>query len=565
MLFIFPLNHLETPQIGFIFAYDKKITEVIKKQSFIQYSKTHSCYYIAYTATDYNLLKQLNIPIQVCASRDSVPSDILLSNKTISEPTVELKKSENDLTQASTSNASITITLNNQKLWIKISYRPTDIAFLRTLTGAYWNKYQKMWCVNANIENLVKLQTHFNHWGAETYVRLHEIILTTSEPKIVELYVTPEHKNKICVKLRGYGIDTDFVQKIADTCYEPEFKRWIITNDSIIISNIVAHYTAKGSKVINRMWQKNVQYHKDESSDSEKQIKLLSKFPVEYHKVLEQYTDTMSRRKNSWCTIGIYTSEVLKYAQYVGVERVPEADVNLINEYLTHLSGKNIAITSIHTAINAIKYYYQKVIFRQDLKIEQIVRPKNGFHLPNILSTEEINNVLKSVANTKHICILYMLYGCGVRLNELVSIKINDVWWDRNQLLVHGKGNKQRIVNLGPTLKSLIKQYFDEYKPQYWLFEGQDKIMQYSKRSVQKVVKNSVNKAGINKKVSPHTLRHCFATHLLDSGVQLPFIQALLGHKDIKTTMIYTHVTTQSLSSVISPLDNLQSSITQSP
>ena len=168
---------------------------------------------------------------------------------------------------------------------------------------------------------------------------------------------------------------------------------------------------------------------------------------------------------------------------------------------------------------------------------------------------------MESISNTKHIVLLYVLYGSGLRLNESLSVRVEDMWWDRNQLIVRGgKGNKDRIVMLSQTLKQLLRKYFDEYMPQQWLFEGQDRMTQYSERSVQKVVKNAVNKAGITKKVSPHTLRHCFATHLLDSGVQLPYIQALLGHKDVKTTMIYTHVTTQSLAHVMSPLDRLPSS-----
>lgn len=114
---------------------------------------------------------------------------------------------------------------------------------------------------------------------------------------------------------------------------------------------------------------------------------------------------------------------------------------------------------------------------------------------------------------------------------------------------------------LSQTLKQLLRKYFDEYMPQLWLFEGQDRRTQYSSRSVQNVVKNALKKAGITKKVSPHTLRHCFATHLMDTGVQLPYIQALLGHASIKTTMIYTHVTTQSVANVQSPLDSLNLSV----
>jgi integrase/recombinase XerD len=161
--------------------------------------------------------------------------------------------------------------------------------------------------------------------------------------------------------------------------------------------------------------------------------------------------------------------------------------------------------------------------------------------------------------NIKHICILYVLYGCGLRLKELLDITLDDVWWDRNQLFIRGgKGKKDRVVCLGQTLKEMLSNYFDAYQPQHWLFEGQDRINQYSSRSVQQVVKKALHKAHITKKISPHTLRHCFATHLLDEGVQLPFIQKLLGHKDVKTTMIYTHVTTQSVDRITSPLDRIR-------
>ncbi|MBK6565631.1 MAG: tyrosine-type recombinase/integrase [Saprospiraceae bacterium] len=200
-----------------------------------------------------------------------------------------------------------------------------------------------------------------------------------------------------------------------------------------------------------------------------------------------------------------------------------------------------------------------------DLKIEQLVRPKKGFHLPTILSTQEVNRLLECVSNTKHIVLLFILYGGGLRLNEVISMQVNDIWWDRNQMLIRsGKGNKDRVVMLSQTLKQLLRKYFNEFMPQQWLFEGQDNQTQYSERSVQNVVKNAVKKAGITKKVSPHTLRHCFATHLLDAGIQLPYIQTLLGHKDVKTTMIYTHVTTQSISHVVSPLDNLSPSVNRS-
>ena len=385
--------------------------------------------------------------------------------------------------------------------------------------------------------------------------------MTTADPKLIEIYSTPEFKDKICVKLKGYNNDTHFITQIPDAEYDPEYKRWLLPNTELLISSIQSHYTNTGVKVINRLCQKGEQYKKTDYSNQEKQSYLVAKYPEIFSTLLQQYTDAMIRRNNSWSTIYTYVPEIVKFAEALGHKDIAKADEATINQYLSQLSGKKIAVSTIHTAINAIKYYYQKVIFRQDLKIDQLARPKKGFHLPTILSAQETNGLLESISNTKHIVLLYVLYGSGLRLNESLSVRVEDMWWDRNQLIVRGgKGNKDRIVMLSQTLKQLLRKYFDEYMPQQWLFEGQDRMTQYSERSVQKVVKNAVNKAGITKKVSPHTLRHCFATHLLDSGVQLPYIQALLGHKDVKTTMIYTHVTTQSLVHVMSPLDRLPSS-----
>lgn len=154
--------------------------------------------------------------------------------------------------------------------------------------------------------------------------------------------------------------------------------------------------------------------------------------------------------------------------------------------------------------------------------------------MPTILSTQEVNRLLECVSNTKHIVLLFILYGGGLRLNEVISMQVNDIWWDRNQMLIRsGKGNKDRVVMLSQTLKQLLRKYFNEFMPQQWLFEGQDNQTQYSERSVQNVVK-MLSKSRYYQKVSPHTLRHCFATHLTDAGIQLPYIQTLLGHKDVK-------------------------------
>jgi integrase/recombinase XerD len=155
--------------------------------------------------------------------------------------------------------------------------------------------------------------------------------------------------------------------------------------------------------------------------------------------------------------------------------------------------------------------------------------------------------------------ILYTLYSRGLRLGELLNLRCTDVYRDRNQVFIRaGKGKKDRVVMLSTTSRRLLVHYFDAYQPRHWLFEGQNGNEPYSDRSVQAIVKQAARKAGLTRKVTPHTIRHFFATHLLDSGTDVRYIQELLGHKDIKTTLVHTHVTTRSLSAIESPLDQMK-------
>ena len=224
------------------------------------------------------------------------------------------------------------------------------------------------------------------------------------------------------------------------------------------------------------------------------------------------------------------------------------------------MGSEKVSDTYLNTAINSIKFYYQQVVFNKDLVIEEIKRPKKAKPLPVILSTSEIDRILRSTENLKHATLLYTLYSSGIRLNEILSLRVEDLWWDRDQVMIKsGKGKKDRIVPFSGVLKRLMTAYFDEYKPIYWVFEGQDRKYQYSEKSVQNVVKRAALSAKINKKVTPHTIRHCYATHLLDGGTDIRYIQELLGHANITTTLIYTHVTNHSINKIQSPLDRLMS------
>lgn len=554
MLQLFPLTHHDIPQIGFVFQYDPKLIATIKSQSFIKYSNTHRCYYIPYTPEDFAKFRALGIPYEVHQSRDQV-AEAKYHTTTIVNDSDKTKTQQ----PAHRNDTEISITLQNLRLWIKMPYNMVDIQKVKSLSGAYWNKKYLQWSVHASVENLDHIQSHFHHLTTEEYKRLCSMIKKITDPKIVEIYKSPDLYGYICIKIRGHEMDWSYIQKTTGSRYDPEFKRWVIPENKMVVTSIVDYYKSIGAQVNNRLFNKDATYKRNDYSNHEQQQHLIAKYPEKHHALLKTFTDTMMRRNNAWTTIKTYVPEIVKYAEYMCDQNIETVDISAINEYLSILAGKKISVSTIHTSINAIKYYYQKVLCRGNIQIEQVKRPKKGFHLPTILSAEETDRLLHSLHNLKHICMLYLLYGCGVRLKELRYIQLHDIWWDRNQIMVrNGKGDKDRVVMLSQNLKQILRIYCDEYMPQMWLIEGQDRMSQYSSKSVQNVVKNALNKAGITKRVTPHTLRHCFATHLMDNGVQMPYIQALLGHKDIKTTMIYTHVTTGSATNVVSPLDQLK-------
>lgn len=185
-------------------------------------------------------------------------------------------------------------------------------------------------------------------------------------------------------------------------------------------------------------------------------------------------------------------------------------------------------------------------------------RPKKEKKLPEILSKNEISKLLKAVKNLKHKAILYLVYSAGLRVGEVVKLKPTDIDSDRMLIpIIQGKGKKDRYTILSETALSILRQYVKVYKPEHWLFPGQHPDKHLTERSVQKVFGNARIDAKIRKDVSVHNLRHSFATHLLEGGVNLRYIQELLGHSSSKTTEIYTHVTQKNLSNIISPLDTI--------
>ena len=226
------------------------------------------------------------------------------------------------------------------------------------------------------------------------------------------------------------------------------------------------------------------------------------------------------------------------------------------NNYLRYLvMERKVSASYQNQAINAIKFYYERVL-GGNRKFYFVERPLKEKTLPIVLNEAEVKSILNHTHNIKHKAILMVAYSAGLRVSEIVNLKIADIDSGRMQIRISSaKGNKDRYTLLSDKTLGVLRTYFKAYKPKEWLFEGAAR-QQYSVRSVQKILKVSARAAGIQKAISIHTLRHSFATHLLEHGTDIRYIQGLLGHGNVKTTEIYTHISNQAMSQIKSPLDH---------
>jgi integrase/recombinase XerD len=224
--------------------------------------------------------------------------------------------------------------------------------------------------------------------------------------------------------------------------------------------------------------------------------------------------------------------------------------------YLLHLmEEKHLAWPTINQAVCALRFFYGQVL-RRPFEVEMIPYQKRKRRLPFALSEREVAALLAVESNLKHRAILMTLYSGGLRLREAIQLQPKDIESDAMRIHIRaGKGGKERYVMLSATLLETLRRYFKQYRPEQWLFYGQTKMEPIDARTVQRVIVKAAKAAGIRKPVTTHTLRHSFATHLLDRGTNLRYVQELLGHRSIRTTMIYIHVSRQTLTKVASPLD----------
>tara|TARA_R110002074_G_scaffold194409_4_gene360458 strand:+ start:678 stop:1874 length:1197 start_codon:yes stop_codon:yes gene_type:complete len=285
------------------------------------------------------------------------------------------------------------------------------------------------------------------------------------------------------------------------------------------------------------------------------QVEIFRKLPPDKRTLIKQFVGFLKSKRLSESTISTYGCFILRFVDFS--KSVPQNNwtVRTIELYLEKvIAQENYSISSHRQCISALNYFTTFCAI-EGFDSQNIKRPKKSKYLPTVLSKEEIIDLLRVTKNLKHRAILGLIYSSGLRIGELLSLQLKDIDLDRNQLyIIQGKGRKDRTVVLSQVLKPLLYNYINTYKPKIYFTEGQQGNI-YSASSVRSFLKKSCKLANISKNVTPHTLRHSFATHMLENGVDLRYIQVLLGHSKPETTMIYTHVAQHNLMEIRSPLD----------
>lgn len=272
-------------------------------------------------------------------------------------------------------------------------------------------------------------------------------------------------------------------------------------------------------------------------------------------KLTRRMADDMKLRNYSQATIDAYTYHVGRFAAFLGksLEAASPEDVRSFQLHLIEV--RKVGWSSFNQAVSGLRFLYRHT-YPREWVVKMVPFGKRPKTLPEVLSGEEVSRLIECTTNIKHRTFLLTLYSAGLRLNEAAHLKIGDIDSKRMQLRVTcGKGAKERRVPLSPRLLSELREYWKKYRPSTYLFPGRTDNVPLAPTTIQKVCKASASKAGIERNITPHTLRHSFATHLLEAGVDLLTISRLLGHKSFSTTMKYLHVRRLHLHSVPSPAD----------
>jgi len=577
MVQIKKMFHRDHFQIGIYFGFDDALKQKARSIG-ARWSQTHKCWYVLYNKENFSRIKCIFEEVEILKSENdltqiepaelgrsvNLQSQIQQETVHIAEKTSEIHPALPDEHKGSNPEIADKIVLLNSigKYWVlKVPYKEGISQKLMDIKGVFWNKKQKAYFVlrHINVKTKVEALLGIGEIFPAEYYNIDSVISNPNTRIGLYAYATDPKWMKLSLPPIPFLIEQ--VKRWEGSRYSKTNECYLLNATPAMLENLQRLSAQLNVPIQNHLPEKYLSkrkaMNKKASSFRNMRENLLQQVPESAKTNTLAMIDYLMAMNYSVNTIRNYVQSFNTFQRINYYQNPDVLTEKQVVKHLANMTEQGLSESSLSLLINSLQYYYRTVLKRDSFEIK-LPRPRKEHHLPVVLTLEECMRIFQNVENPKHKLLLLLGYGAGLRRSEIVGLKWEDILFEEHRIHIkQSKGNKDRVVMLPYSMVAYLKQYRTLYPSDSWVFTGQYKGEALSAGTVQIVMKNAVLKAGLEKRATVHTLRHSFATHLLESGTDIRYIQQLLGHSSIKTTMIYTHINPKAERKIISPLDRI--------
>lgn len=567
MIQVRKIYHRENYQIGLFFDFDENLMNKAKSIG-ARWSQTYKCWYVLYNKENFNLILRNFGDVEIVKDENNerrtepavIRQEIVHIAESISEIRFDIQAEHKEATPEIAS--KIVFSGNAGKYWIlKVPFQANLTPKLMDIKGVFWNKQQKAFFVlrHVNVKIRVEALLGIGEIFPPEYFNLETVV---SDPNtFMELNVYGPDKKWMILSCPPIPYLIEQIKRWEGSRYSNANKAYLLNATPAMLENLQQLSVELNIPIRNnipaRYLSRKKRVNKKASQFQDLKEKMLEQVPPHARIYTLALLDYLMAQNYSANTLSSYTkwfNVFMRVHHYQNPDTLTEMQVV---KYLSWMTEKGLSPSSLNMVVNALLYYFRTVLKKDSFEIK-LPRPRREHHLPTVLTMEECFRIFGFVDNPKHKLLLLIGYGAGLRRSEISTLKWQDILFDEHKIHIkQSKGNKDRIVMLPNSIVAILQNYRAIYPSDEWVFAGQYKGEAISASTVQVVMRQAVAKAGLEKKATVHTLRHSFATHLLESGTDIRYIQQLLGHANVNTTMIYTHITPKAAKNIISPLDRM--------
>ena len=560
MVHLKKIFHRGEYRIALLFPDDAALNKQLHHNG-ARWSKTQHCWHVPYTKDSYRQLREIFPEVNII-------HEIIDTSNSVAAPKSELKPRDTKaLMEAPVVLPNLPdiwkgkLMLYNDvgKYWVlSIPYSEKICNALFAIKGVFWNKNARAFFIYRHISTKIKVEAIL---GITDLLPTNYYMAPAGDTDTMTIRPHEPDKKRLALSVPPVAAVIQQVKRWSGVHYNKTEQVYILPATPDMVRNISILARQMGMAVVNKL---PVGYTRDEYAPNIKKLRLDAvvanlhkQIPAAVQTYVHAMMDYLMAMNYSDATLRNYTQSFLQFLRLQEFKNPDDLTERDIAKHLGQMMQQGLSASTGHTLVNALLFYYRIVLKRTYYEIV-IPRPKKEKKLPAVLTMAECYSIFNSIENPKHKLLLLLGYGAGLRLSEIATLQWSDILIPEFKIHVRqAKGKKDRIVMLPYSIVSFLESYQQLYKGTGWVFEGQYKGEAYGARSIQQVMQQAVQKSGLAKKASVHTLRHSFATHLLEAGTDIRYIQGLLGHNSIQTTTLYTHLTNKGVQRIQSPLDNM--------